>query len=365
MALHRNSDENNKHTPKGFTSAGNMFKILRDESGESRYTPETTLPSAKNFVDGSVLPPTQVNGDIYVIIDTGGGAISLNWSGASYGDWLRYNSSLLAWIKHTPNDGDICYNGNSQTYQKYNSPDWEELVVAENLANANLVLNTNRVHDLAGFGLTFSDGQTTLIGTGTTDATSQLLTENGAGLEGLRVLDNGDVHVGELFQGVGRGQILAFQPLSTGNFLEVYNPTSTSGTAPYLSMGLASNIPLILAKSSLAIGAGSIEIKIEDSAQRIRFSRGGVTFATFDNNGESSINNIYGFGFGTNNPHNSAKVEIKSTTGGLLIPRMTGAQASLITPVEGLQVHIKTSTDATFTAFGPWSYVNGVWTIMI
>tara|TARA_R110000803_G_scaffold69859_1_gene132446 strand:+ start:4798 stop:6396 length:1599 start_codon:yes stop_codon:yes gene_type:complete len=236
---------------------------------------------------------------------------------------------------------------------------------SDNMATANLLFPTSRTHDLAGFGLTFSDGQTTLIGTGTTDATYQLLTENGAGLEGLKVLDNGDVHIGELLQGVGRAQKLAFQPLDTGNFLEAYSANSVSAGSPRFSMGFTSNVPFIKGKDTLDLLAGSLKIKLEASAQRMLLQSGGVTFARFDQNGVSSVDGVYGFGFGTASPNSSAKVEIKSTTKGLLIPRMTGAQASLITPVEGLQVHIITSTDVTFTAFGPWSYVNGTWTIMV
>lgn len=58
----------------------------------------------------------------------------------------------------------------------------------------------------------------------------------------------------------------------------------------------------------------------------------------------------------------SAALEVKSTTKGLLLPRMTAVQASAIgTPTDGLMVYA-TDTDATFTTVGVWARVNGAWT---
>ena len=170
MALHRNSSESNKHTPKGFDSAGNMFKPLRDENGESRYTPETHLPSAINFIDGSAIPPTEVAGDIYVLVDIGGGAVHVNWDGANYNDWVRFNPALLIWINKTPDDGVICYNGDSQLYQKYNSPDWEDFGAgggsAVNLGNTNLTqtVSTNRLYNVNSNNLQFTNFQLLELG---------------------------------------------------------------------------------------------------------------------------------------------------------------------------------------------------------
>lgn len=42
-------------------------------------------------------------------------------------------------------------------------------------------------------------------------------------------------------------------------------------------------------------------------------------------------------GFGTDNQHTSAKLEVQSTSGGVLIPRLTNSERDLIpTPVSGL-----------------------------
>jgi hypothetical protein len=58
----------------------------------------------------------------------------------------------------------------------------------------------------------------------------------------------------------------------------------------------------------------------------------------------------------------SAKVQIDSTTQGFLPPRMTGAQAELISsPAEGLMVYATTGTGVTITSKGWWGYDGATW----
>jgi len=71
----------------------------------------------------------------------------------------------------------------------------------------------------------------------------------------------------------------------------------------------------------------------------------------------AGTNNV---GIGTNNPNASAKLEVNSTTKGFRIAPMTSAQASAITPTEGLMV-FTSDTDATFTSVGFWGYEGGSW----
>ena len=56
----------------------------------------------------------------------------------------------------------------------------------------------------------------------------------------------------------------------------------------------------------------------------------------------------------------AALLELSSTTEALLLMRMTAAQASAITPADGMMLYT-TDTDATFTAIGFWGYANGTW----
>jgi len=76
---------------------------------------------------------------------------------------------------------------------------------------------------------------------------------------------------------------------------------------------------------------------------------------------------IFAQALGLNNssPDASAILDAVSTTKGILIPRMTGAQASTITsPATGLTVYI-TTTNGTFTSIGYWYYNASAWTKLL
>jgi hypothetical protein len=62
------------------------------------------------------------------------------------------------------------------------------------------------------------------------------------------------------------------------------------------------------------------------------------------------------------NANASAILEITSTTRGLLLPRMTGAQAELIgTPADGLLVYINNGNGVTINSTGFWGRAAGAW----
>ena len=65
------------------------------------------------------------------------------------------------------------------------------------------------------------------------------------------------------------------------------------------------------------------------------------------------------FGSGTVNA--SALLEVESTTKGFRLKPMTGAQAALITPAEGLMLTVSDNTDVTFNQIGLWCYEAGAW----
>lgn len=78
--------------------------------------------------------------------------------------------------------------------------------------------------------------------------------------------------------------------------------------------------------------------------------------------------NDYGFvcsgvqsnGLGTATPSADALLELVSTSKAFLIMRMTAAQASAITPANGMGLYV-TTTDATFLTVGFWKYEGGAW----
>ena len=113
------------HDPKGFGTASNKTVLTKDENGVSRYVATTVLEKALNFVDGNAVPPTEVLGAIYVLIDEGNGAVDSGWDGASYDDWVRFNGTT--WVSYTPTDGTICFDDTLDKYKVYDGG-WDLLV---------------------------------------------------------------------------------------------------------------------------------------------------------------------------------------------------------------------------------------------
>jgi hypothetical protein len=74
------------------------------------------------------------------------------------------------------------------------------------------------------------------------------------------------------------------------------------------------------------------------------------------------IANANGVSIGANTtPAASAVLDVVSTTGGLLPPRMTATQASAIsTPAQGLLLFVS-DTNGTFTSVGWWGYNGSTW----
>jgi hypothetical protein len=69
-------------------------------------------------------------------------------------------------------------------------------VSADNMANANLTLDANRTHDLAGFGLIFDNGQVTFEGQNTSSSQTAILVQNSIGSQLLKIDNAGGFALG-------------------------------------------------------------------------------------------------------------------------------------------------------------------------
>ncbi len=128
--LHPNAENDQIHVPKDFSIASKNDMLVKGEQGSVVWESRYLLPPALNFVDGDVAPPTEVHGDIYVIMDSS--AIDSGWDGATDNDWLRYDTSADTWFSITPVEGVRIYN-------KTSNSDW----VFTNIAST-LVWNEQR-----------------------------------------------------------------------------------------------------------------------------------------------------------------------------------------------------------------------------
>lgn len=118
------------------------------------------------------------------------------------------------------------------------------------------------------------------------------------------------------------------------------------------------NAPLIIQGASTPNDAGdgvSIETADNINVMTERFKIEGDAEDV-----KAYLNNVSGFVIGSTTLDDSSLLEIKSTTKGLRITPMTAIQALAITPVEGLQVFVST-TSGVFATVGLHSYESGAW----
>lgn len=82
-------DDQNMHHPKGFLQANDGDISWRDETGNISYIPNPVLPGVLNFVDSSIAPPTEADGDIY-LLDATGATLDVDTILFQSGNIIRY-----------------------------------------------------------------------------------------------------------------------------------------------------------------------------------------------------------------------------------------------------------------------------------
>ena len=357
---HRDILEAELHEPKGFTTANNGDDIWRNEVGASEWADREVLPAGLDFVDASVAPPTTSNGDIYVL--SLGGSVHANWGSVALKDWVRYDGT--DWNAITPSKSIICYDKTSDLLNLFDGSVWSS--IGSSIYSADDTIGIGRVATLTDT-LTFDGGQVNINGAGTTIATSALLVKNGSGEETLKVLDNGDVYFGELFQGVPKNRIIGFQPDDTGNntFLEVYQGNATGASGLQFSMGMDTFNPFIKSKANLNIISGTMKIAMASSAQRIEFLAGATIYASFDNNSDSYINAVgQDFGIGLTNPN--SKLHVKGSGGLIVFKAQSNAGADLFEVKDNGDIFTETLQGLNVTldptAITSMTFTNGILT---
>ena len=117
--LHSQLPEAALHNPKGFSLTTAGKKLTKDETLSLNWQDDLSLPAAISFATATSAPPTEVTGDIYVLIS---GTPHGDWDGASENDWVRFDGSV--WNAITPVTGTSCYNTASLSYNVFNGSAW-------------------------------------------------------------------------------------------------------------------------------------------------------------------------------------------------------------------------------------------------
>lgn len=128
--FHRDLDELNLHSAKGFTGGEKGSRVFKNEIDEQSFEKGCPLPPALEFIDASVAPPVSPsNGDVYVLITATTVDSGWNDNGItnSANDWVRFNTG--SWKPISPVEGDLCYDKNTGALKHFDGTDWEDVSV--------------------------------------------------------------------------------------------------------------------------------------------------------------------------------------------------------------------------------------------
>jgi len=105
----------------GWAKAMHSLFMAADSAGH-----ESRLQKVLSIVDCTASPPTENDGDRYILDTTG--SVNAGWDGASQNDVVEFDSSSGLWIPNTPIEGAVCYvDDQNLDYQFVDdgSPIWE------------------------------------------------------------------------------------------------------------------------------------------------------------------------------------------------------------------------------------------------
>jgi hypothetical protein len=86
----------------GWAKSMHELFIAADSAGH-----ESRLKKVINIIDCTASPPTENDGDRYILDTTG--SVNAGWDGAAQNDVVEFDSSSGFWIANTPVEGAICY----------------------------------------------------------------------------------------------------------------------------------------------------------------------------------------------------------------------------------------------------------------
>ena len=317
--LHSNLPDASKHTPKGFDSANKMQYPIKDENNSLLWTSLLVLPQAIDFVDGASAPPTENDGDVYVL-DTNSGSIEAGWDGAAENDWVRYNATDDVWYAITPVGGYICFDLDTSAYLQFNGTDWASLGGGSNIYTANGTTGAGRavgITDTLAF-----DTDTFFI-----SAAGEFVAVNGtSSINGKKLNVDGGFHVGD--NGTGNGTI---------------ETTANSDKSGWQVR--ANNVAKSFFGSIITPGQEFSSTIADDLVFRNQVASGNILIGAGNDVNMFISGANDNIGVGTVLPDSSSILDLSSTSKGFLAPRLDNGQRNAIpSPLEGLMIYNTTSS---------------------
>jgi hypothetical protein len=100
--LHKNIPNAQLHSPKDFSTAGSGTALRKGWDGVLKWEVPYWQDSVLDRVDMTLTPPTEFDGDRYILINLTSTVVNADWDGASENDIVEYDLDASAWVSQTP-----------------------------------------------------------------------------------------------------------------------------------------------------------------------------------------------------------------------------------------------------------------------
>jgi len=346
--------------PAGLTAAARVQYAIYDAGNAS--TNNATITTAGGNIDGVAT---------FVIDNTRMGATFIT-DGTN---WFSIANTNTA------------FSGGASTPWQYNGGDiyFDQEVVIGDTTTTNSLFNLDKANGAGDVGMTFSQGGTGkfIMGIDDTDDDFRLSAGTTLGTGDILEIDSTNSHIG---WGVAPGANDKFTIYGKASALSMLTVKSSTGAVAFqnkedlttylgqgVSVGINAPIPnadginingnlftdgwkVGLATTGASITGGKVQLTTANlgfthTGLRLECTNATNNYALVTASGGGNV------GFGTETPNTSAILELSSTTGALLLPRMTTAQEGALTAANGMIIYNTSTNKVRVYEGGAWANV--------
>ncbi len=117
-----------------------------------------TFRPCLDIADSTVAPPTEVDGDIYLLDSSG--TPHADWDSSSQEDWVYYDGTNDTWIAVTPVEGTYCHDQDTGNLYCFDGTNWAAYTASASAGGSNTQVQFNSAGGLAGSANFTWDGTT-------------------------------------------------------------------------------------------------------------------------------------------------------------------------------------------------------------
>jgi hypothetical protein len=208
-----------------------------------------TFRPCLDIADSTVAPPTEVDGDIYLLDSSG--TPHADWDSSSQEDWVYYDGTNDTWISVTPVEGTYCHDQDTGNLYCFDGTNWAAYTASASAGGSTTQVQFNDAGGLAGM-----SGTSWTSGTSVLELIHLALANGGAGTGELRFKEGGGGanYVGFKAPGAFSGDQIWVLPNADGNAGEVLK---TDGAGALAWVQKTQSIAIACSDESTALTTGT------------------------------------------------------------------------------------------------------------